>query len=302
MGGAAMTSNWYYRILALFLAVLSWYLVTGREKVDTWVQVRIDISGLGEDMVLRGTPRGSLDVLVRGPKGLASKLEPGGPVYTLDARKLVPGRNTVVVQPDAIPIPKIFEVVEVRPSALELFVERRLSKSVPVRSALLDGAARDYTVEARFEPSSVSVTGPESVVQGIMDVPVQPLALPAGPSGTFDTMDSLVLPDQVEASPRMVKAHIQYQLITRDVEAEVKLRAEYHGRGAVSMTPGSVLIRFKVPVTLAHDDSWRGLLDAFVEIDPKTVPGRRDMTYRVTLPQGCELIQARPEKVTVQVK
>jgi len=297
-----MTSNWYYRILALFLAVLSWYLVTGREKVDTWVQVRIDISGLGDNLVLRGTPRGSLDVLVRGPKGLANKLEPGGPVYTLDARKLVPGHNTVVVEPDSIPIPKIFEVVEVRPSTLELFVERRLSKSVPVRVALRDGAALDYTVEASFEPPSVTVAGPESVVQSIMDVPTQPLAMPDEPSGQFVTMDSLVLPDQVEASPRMVKAHVQFRMNTREVTAEVKIRAQYQGKGTVTLSPDTAVIRFKAPVTLAREGAWRGLLNAFVEIDSKSAPGRREMTYRVTLPQGCELIQASPEKVAVLVK
>ncbi len=302
MGGKTVTSNWYYRVLALFLALVSWYLVIGREKVDTWVQVKIEISGLGDGLMIRGAAGDTLDVLVRGPKGLVRKIEPGGLVYTLDARKFAPGMNTVVVEPGAIPLSKLFEVVEIRPSRLDVAVERRLTKAVPVRLAFRDAVGRDFRIQASIEPPQVSVTGPETLVRELREVPVQPLALPEDASGKIDALANLVLPDQVEASPRMVKAHVEYQLNMREAAVEAPLRLVYQGKGTVAVVPDSVMIRFKAPVTLLREGAWRGLVDAFVDVDAKTPPGRHETTYRVTLPQGCELIQARPDKVSVLVK
>lgn len=302
MGGATVNSNWYYRILALFLALVSWYLVTGRERVETWVKVRIEVAGLAEGLVLLGNPRDSIDVLVRGPKGLVRKIEPGSLVYTLDARKLVAGVNTIVVEPGAIPLSKLFEVAEVRPSKLELDVDRRQSKTVPVRVVFQDASGRDYKLSAALEPAQVTISGPESVLKNIKDVTVQPLTLPDDVAGRMDVMASLVVPDQVDASPRMVKAHVQYQMNMRDVALDVPLRLAYQGKAQVAGVPDMVVIKFKAPVMLLREGAWRGLVDAFVEVDPALQPGRHETTYRVTLPQGCELISARPEKVTIVVK
>ncbi len=297
-----MTSKWYSRVLALFLAVVSWYLVTGKERVETWVKVKLEVAGLADGLVLRGNPRDSLDVLVRGPKGLVRKIEPGALVYTLDARKLVAGTNTVVVEPSAIPLAKLFEVAEVRPSKLELDVERRLAKTVPVRAVFQDASSRDYKLTVGIDPPQVTVTGPESVVQPLKEVHVQPLTLPDEPSGKFDVLSNLVLPDQVEASPRLVKTTVQYQMNQREVALDVPVRVVYQGRGAATVDPASVQLRVKVPVALLREGGWRGLLDAYVEVNPAQTPGRMETTYRVTLPQGCVLTAAKPDKVAVVIK
>lgn len=302
MGGRPMRRVGYDWLLALLLAVLSWYLVTGRERVDTWVRVRIETAGLGDGLVLRGAPRESLDVLVRGPKGLVRKIDPSELVYTLDARKLSPGANTVVIPPDAVPLSKLFDVVEVRPASLELEVERRISKSVPVRLAFRDGAQRDYKLAGTLDPAQVTLSGPESVLKGLDAVSIQPLTLPEEGSGRLDAPVSLVLPDQVEASPRVVKLSLNYQLLLREAAVDAPVRVVRQGGHSVSVSPETVLLRFRAPLLLLREGAWRGLVDAFVEIPPGMPPGRHETTYRVTLPQGCELIQARPEKVTVLVK
>lgn len=297
-----MTSNWYARILAVLLAVLCWYLVSGRERVDSWTHVRIETAGLAEGLVLRGAPREYLDVLVRGPKGLARKMDSASLVWTLDARKLAAGLNTVVVEPESIPVPKPFEVVEVRPGRIEVVVERRQSRSVPVRLAFRDASHRDYDLSAAVDPAQVTITGPESVLRDLKEVHVQPLSLPEESSGRFETVASLVLPDQVEASPRMVKVQARFAPAMREAAVDAPVRLVYQGRHLAYVFPETVLIRFRAPGALLREGAWRGLVDAYVELDPRTPPGRHDVAYRVTLPQGCELVQARPEKVTVTVK
>ena len=297
-----MTSLWYSRILALLLAVLSWYLVTGRERVDSWVRVRVEMSGLADGLVLLGAPRDHLDVLVRGPKGLVRTVDPAELVYTLDASKLVPGRNTVVVGPDAVALSRLFEVVEIRPANLEFFVERRVTRTVPVLGAFKDASARDYTIVSQLDPPQVTLSGPESVLQDVDEVLVEPMALPDAPSGSFETFARLVLPDQVEASPRTVKAKVQFRQNMREAVAEAPVRVAYQGPASIRVASENVTLRLRVPVPLLREGGWRGLVDAYVEVPPSTPPGRHEYAYKVTLPQGCELIQAKPERISVFVK
>ena len=297
-----MNSNWFYRGLALFLAVFCWYLVTGRERVDSWVRVKVEMAGLPESLVLRGTVRDSIDVLVRGPKGLVRKIEPGTTIYTLDARGLTDGVNTVVVEPGKLPLAKLFDVVEVRPQSLELVVEKKVSRTAPVHLVLKEGLGRDYRVNSVLEPQNVTVSGPESVVQAIREVPTQPVTLPGELSGRFDTLTSLVLPEQAEATPRTVKVQATYQLLTREAAVEAPLRLVYKGRARVGALPEAVMIRVKAPVTMLREGGWRGLIDAYVEVAADAAPGKHEIAYRVTLPQGFELIEAKPEKATIVVK
>lgn len=298
-----MNSNWYYRILALVLAVLCWYLVTGREWADTWVQMRVEIAGLGDGLIMRDPPRDSLDVLVRGPKGLVRKIDPALLIYSLDARNLAPGINTVVVDPDSFaPLSKLFKVVEIRPSKLEIAVERRQTKTVPVRIALKDSVQRDYRVAAAVEPVQVSVSGPESVLREVKEVVTQAVSLPDEPAGKVELPLSLVLPDQVAASPRLVKVTAEYRWNTREAAVETPVRLAYHGKSTASVQPEAVVLKLKAPVTLLREGAWRGLVDAFVDVDSSLGHGRHELPYRVTLPQGCELLQARPERVVVTIK
>ncbi|GAB6036019.1 CdaR family protein [Fundidesulfovibrio butyratiphilus] len=302
MGGETVNSNWFYRALALFLAVFCWYLVTGRERVDSWVRVKVEMTGLPDSLMLRGTLRDHIDVLLRGPKGLVRKVEPGSLIYTVDARQVTAGVNTVVVEPGKLPVAKLFEVVEVRPQSLELVVEKRGARAVPVRLVFKDGLARDYKLTATVEPQTVTVTGPESVVQGVREAPTQPLGLPSDPSGHFDAPVSLVLPEQTEAQPRTVKAQVTYQQLTRETSVEVPLRVLYAGRKRVNATPDSVTLRIKAPLLMLREGGWRGLFDAYLEVPAEAPAGRQEKGYRVTLPQGFELLEAKPEKATIVIK
>jgi len=165
-----------------------------------------------------------------------------------------------------------------------------------------EGLKRDYKLSGHLEPSQVTVSGPESLIREMTDISIQALGLPDDSSGQFETLANVVSPEQVEASPRVVKAQVAYQLNTREVAVDVPVRIVSHQRAGVSISPEVVMLRFKAPLSLLREGAWRGLVDAFVEIDSKAAPGRHEVTYRVTLPQGCELIQARPEKVAVLIK
>jgi YbbR domain-containing protein len=298
-----MKPNWQYLFLAFAMAMFCWYLTTGREKVDTWMTMRVDMAGLPEGLYIKNGMVGSVDVLVRGPRGVARKIEDNQLVYTLNLGKIVAGRNRVLLDPKNVPLPKVYEVVEIRPSRLELEVEQRSVKTVPVKVVLRQGLAEGYSVSGtRAVPDSVRLTGPASRLDSIKEVRTQPVTLPNPPPARFEDHVALDLPEDVDAVPPSVRV----SMAVAGKESEVTLRAplflaKLKGK-TVEAAPDVVTLRIKGPAAILSDKEFPGLVEASLELKPDIEPGKYTASYRVKMPQGCELIEAKPEKVTLTVK
>jgi YbbR domain-containing protein len=295
--------NWQYLLLALAMALFCWYLVTGREKVDTWMTMRVEMTGAPEGLFIKNGMVGAVDVLVRGPRGVARKIEENQLVYTLSLDKITAGKNLILFDAKNIPLPKVYEVVEIRPSRVELDVERRAVKTVPVKVVLRAAAPEGYALSGtRVVPETVRLTGPASKLDKIAEARTQPLALPNPPPARFDERVPLDLPEEVDAAPM----NVQVTMAFAGKESEIALRAPLSlkkpkGR-EVDVSPAAVTLRIKGPAALLSDKEFPGLVEASLELKPDIEPGKYEAAYRVKMPQGCELIEAKPEKVALIVK
>lgn len=298
-----MKVNWQYLFLAFALALFCWYLTTGREKVDTWMTMRVEMAGVPEGLYIKNGMVGSVDVLLRGPRGVARKIEDSQLVYTLNLGKIVAGKNRIVFDPKNIPLPKVYEVVEIRPSRLELDVEQRAVKVVPVKVMLRPGMAAGYAVSgAKAVPDTVRVSGPNSRIDAIKEVRTQPVSLPNPPPAHFEDHVALDVPEDVDVSPPSVRV----SMAVAGKESEVTLRAPLYvaklkGR-TVEATPDVVTLRIKGSAAILSDKDFPGLVEASLELKTDIEPGKYTASYRVKMPQGCELIEAKPDKVTLTVK
>ena len=99
-----MKPNWQYLLLAFAMALFCWYLVTGRERVDTWMTMRVEMTGAPEGLYIKNGMVGSVEVLVRGPRGVARKLEENQLVYSLNLGKIVPGKNIILFDAKNVPM------------------------------------------------------------------------------------------------------------------------------------------------------------------------------------------------------
>jgi YbbR domain-containing protein len=298
-----MKPNWQYLGLALAMALFCWYLVTGREKVDTWMTMRVEMAGLPEGLYIKSGMVGSVDVLVRGPRGVGRKIEENQLVYTLNLGKIVPGKNFIIFDTKNIPLPKVYEVVEMRPTRLELEVEQRATKMVPVKVALRSGLPEGYALSgARAVPEAVRVSGPADQLDKISEVRTQPITLPNPPPARFEDRVALDVPDDVDASPLAVQVSMAFV----GKESEITLKAPLSVRKPqgreVDIAPKSVTLRVRGPANILLDKDFPGLVEATLELKADIEPGKYEAAYRVKMPQGCELIEAKPEKVTLTVK
>jgi hypothetical protein len=298
-----MKSNWQYLALALALSLFCWYLVTGREKVDAWMPMRVEMTGLPEDLYVKSGMLGSVDVLVRGPRGIARKLDDTQLVYNLNLSKIVPGRNIVLFEARNIVLPKVYEAVEIRPARLELEVERRAVKTVPVKVMLRSSLPDGYSMSAvRAVPDSVRLSGPAGKLDKISEIRTQPITVPQPIPARYDERVPLDVPEDVDASPPAVQVVMGFAA----KESEITLRAPLtikkpKGREA-EVSPQAVTLRVKGPAAIIGDKDFPGLVEAALELAADIQPGKYEASYRVKMPQGCELIEAKPDKVSLTVK
>jgi hypothetical protein len=295
-------NNIPYALLAIGLSIFCWFLVTGRERVETWIKVRVETTGTPEGMNISGLVQ-AIEVRVRGPRGAIQNIERGPLSYALDLRGIKPGVNELVFSPSAIALPRTMEVLELRPPRLEITAERREAQKFPVEAVFAPPGNPDYKiVEKKTEPDMVMVTGPESALAELGSLRTHLLAWPADPTARFEILAQLDLPRGLEAQPASVRVTAKFAPVMREVALEAPLSIAGLAKNKFLVSPVLVHITLEAPAPLVRQGGLTDRVEAVLTVPSGTAPGRYEIPYKVKMPPGCRLIEAKPEKARVTVR
>jgi YbbR domain-containing protein len=300
-----MLRNWQYRLLALVLAFACWYLVTGQQKVETWLEVPVDIVNAPKDIAIQSGLKTRINVRVRGSKPMLRGLDARSLAYPLDLSGLRAG--TVVLNFDAnrIPVPKAVEVLEIDPPRLTVDADRMITRRVRVEPQWKGSVEKNYSLlEAWTVPAAVKVRGPQDLVEALTAVPTLPLAGNVTTAGTMERELGLDLPESVVAEPAVVKASFRFAEKTEKlwVKLPLKVLPENLAKSAgVQVKPKTVQLHVEVPVSLLDQEDFKSLFSTFILLNSSIDPGWHVVEYRTKLPPGCTLIKAVPQKVDLRV-
>jgi hypothetical protein len=70
----------------------------------------------------------------------------------------------------------------------------------------------------------------------------------------------------------------------------------------VDVADNLVTLEIEGPVALFRNDLFRRDIAAYPKIEPDIRPGKHDLEYWVSLPQGCRLVSKSPEKLSAVVR
>jgi len=298
-----MFSKWQYRLLAVALALICWYLVTGRDKVDTWMEVPLELVETNPDLVIREGLKTKINARIRGPKAMVRGMDPKTLAYPLDLSSLKPGINVITFSPGDISVTGALTVVEVNPPRMELMVDRLVSAQVKVEPDLDVHLDQDYElIRAETRPAAVTVSGPEQVIRGIQTAATRLISVNATRPDMMSFDVGLALPSEVDADPDEVRVDLYFAEKTKDVWVETAVRVAPLDSKGVSVSPTKVKIQVRAPVSLVRRKDFMDQIGATVVIPSDMEPGRRDMAYRIKLPPGCVTIKAVPEQVNVRLR
>lgn len=170
-----LDSPWFLRFTALFLAILLFVTVadekkqkgnTGEDDVDVLWDVPVEVFYDNENLVVTGVPE-TVDITIEGPINIvqSTALSKDFSLF-VDLRSLPMGEHQVKIQHE-----NISEKLKVRidPATIDVVIEEKITKTFKVEPEfnrqLL--AADFHVVNMEVEPSTIEVTGAQSIVESI---------------------------------------------------------------------------------------------------------------------------------------
>jgi hypothetical protein len=202
---SAFTERLALKALAIFLALVLWFVVGARAPTEDVASVRFSPQ-LDSALVLRDPPA-PIRALVLGRPSEILKLANTPLVIRRPIANDAPDTLVLSLKTSDVDVPEGVEVIvrDVQPHSLTLRFESTASRKVPVRSALLIREAdRAPGIAVKLDPEFVTVFGPRRAVAQLRSVPTMAETLPMDPLPRLVDLDTTGL--QVTVRPAQVKA------------------------------------------------------------------------------------------------
>lgn len=173
---AFVASNTKLKALALVFALALWFFVAGQSRTEVGFLVPLGFKGIPKDMVMTSTPPDEMEVRVTGPKLFINNLSPTQITAEIDLSGAREGLNTYRIQTKDIITPMGVEVQRLRPSSVEVKLEKVVRAELPVKPKLTGRPAAGYRVaDVSVSPRTIAVTGTEREMKNMKEIRTRPI-------------------------------------------------------------------------------------------------------------------------------
>jgi len=299
--GAAFSvwDNLSLAVLALALAVSLWLYVTERENPTeqrTFTNpIAIQFVNVADDLAVAGASAATVQIRVEASEAQFDDLTVDDLEATVDLGGLPAGQHSVPVEVDA---PDRVNIVRISPATVDVSIEPRRSRDVPVRVELVGSPQTGFAAEeVSIEPQTATVTGAESLVAlvdaVVAEVNVTGLRIDVSedrvPLEPRDARDGAI--SRVSVSPQT--AEVDIEIVQREFSSQFVVAPAVSGQPAAGYNVTAVTVEPRlVTVTgtlevLQSIDSVAGISTEEISIADARATVRR--TVQLNLPQGARL-------------
>lgn len=174
-----LDSKIFWLIIAFLIAVAMWVYVTSQNSDEfkrTFRGVRVEF--VGEDilkdsrnMVITDLDYSTVTIEVVGPRRIVSALSEDDLVAQVDVSKLSRAAYTsqayTIIFPDGSEVSSL-QITSRTPETVNFMVSGLVSRPIQVRGSFDGSLAEGYTAETpQFEPSTITISGPEAYIKDV---------------------------------------------------------------------------------------------------------------------------------------
>lgn len=303
-----ITRDWWRKLLALSLAVLIyWQVGESLKREDRVNAVPVEFH-LSQDLMMTSPERRTVDVRVRSIPG-DKRLDAQSISVNVDvsSANLQPdGTYKVRFKRDNFRAISGVEIVSWFPKELTLKLQRRITRDVPV-AARFSGSLpeRVSLAEVVSIPRTVTVSGLESVVAEIKEIPTKPIPLADCERG-FEYETTLALQPGITVEPELVKVRIGIENIIQRELRRIPVGIFGDGENGLQASfaaPGDAVATVTLRGTeRALADLTAQDLRLYVDVYNVTTPGDhiRPVNCHIRRP-GIELRSIVPAEMKVSI-
>ena len=295
----SLASNLVYKVLAVVVAIIFWYIVQGGEIIEISQQVRVNIlvpDGYG----VNGETTFIKDATVRGPRSLLAKLSKDTPLEAevriteerRDSYRLRLGKDHIRKWNDRAQL-------TIHEAYIRVEVDKLAVRELPVEILLQGVPADGYIIEkTTVEPELLTVIGLQSTIEKMHKVITAPVDVD-GLQNNRTIIVGLAGENTVSYNKQQVKVSLQvgekkinqtFTNIPIDVVGKAK---------AMNIDPETIAITVQgVPAVLNFIDNRS--FQAFIDVSGLT-SGRHERKVAVKIPEDTTIIETVPETVFVEI-
>lgn len=293
-------SNFIYKLLALAISCVVWYVVQGEEILE--INRRLDVTiEVPQGLALREERNFSRDVTLRGPRValLDFSNKPIQAVIRIPAGKK--GNIRYRIDKEYIPQWDNRIKITVHDPIVNLFVDDRASRSVPVKVALQGVPRPGVTIqEAKAEPSEITITGLKTEIQkqnflstevidinGLSEPKAFPVPIAKSGLADFDYSAQQVV---VHVTTGQGRTNKTFDVVPIEIVGSERLS---------NARPRHVSITIQGTAEAMERLSSK---DVQAVIDAKDLgPGRYERDVTVKLPEGAMAVGIAPKSAVIEI-
>lgn len=209
-----LLQDWQLKVLSLVVAVVVWFLVVSGDRSHVGFAAPVEYVGLGEGMVLVGSPPYPVDLQVDAPRWAAGQLTPANVRVRVNLAALGEGEHAVPLGAEHVQVPAGVRITRITPSWLRVTLARATTRTMRVVPQIRGApAARHALYGVKVEPPAVELRGPRSTIEARETVETVPVDVSGSREGISQGV-GLMLPDGV------------YPTSQRTVQVTVDIRPE----------------------------------------------------------------------------
>ncbi len=297
------------KMLAVALAVVSWYAIRGAISFETKVnniplKIRLDE---GWAVLERSTDL--LDIVFQGSRDDLLRLDRSNIELELDLRgREFAGSSEVLLEPSMVLYPGSARPIEIEPSHVVVQLDRQATRQVPVKVDVQGEPPEGFEMEmAQADPATVLISGPKKMIETVNWIRTVPVPLESRRQ-SFRERVEMVQPGETwiaRIEPPRINARVTIRersevrsFKTLAVQALVDPQID---GASVAISPVSVDVNVKGG-TARVQDMKRGELIPYVDCRQLVPGGRYDLPVKVQLPDGIALESVEPQVVSVSFR
>lgn len=294
-------SNLGLRLLSLIIAILLSIFVNSENNITTaQITVGVEVRDLPADKVIIWQLKKQVDVEVRGPSFLVSRLASSPPTLRVKLPEETGARFIAQINKSDFDIEPPLQVVSISPPEISFTIEKKITKEVPVKVPRIGQLKADLRLnDIKTSPDSVIVVGPESEIKELQSVMTAPVDLKEIRGAESFELPLRIPGKQTELSQNAVKVQIDAHALDVPKSFErVPVELRMSARDGFRVAPETVSIRV-IGIRDVVQDLQPSSIIPYVRVTPEIAQTAQELPVQVEVPQGVTVVSIEPKTVHI---